>query len=109
MEALKLFPSHSTIHLKYAGFVRHVRGDIDRAGEHYKKAVKCNPQNVDALGGYASFLHGTNSSSSSKKIAEELYNSAIELDNTHVNNLCNFGLFLSEELQQYNKAESMYK
>ena len=37
------------------------------------------------------------------------YIQAIELDNTHVNNLCNYGLFLCEIRQQYTAAETYYK
>lgn len=34
---------------------------------------------------------------------------AIGCDPTHANNFCNFGLFLSEELKEYPRAEEMYK
>lgn len=34
---------------------------------------------------------------------------AVKLDPTHVNNYCNYGLFLSEEIKDYEKAEVMYQ
>lgn len=72
-------------------------------------SVKYNPQNPDAVGGYASFLHGIHGTNGNKKLIEDLYNSAIVLDSTHVNNLCNFGLFLSEVMNAFPKAEGMYR
>ena len=35
--------------------------------------------------------------------------SIVQADETHTNNLCNYGLFLSEEKRDYAKAEDMYK
>lgn len=94
------------MHLKYAGFLRHVRRNHDQALQHYKRAVETNDSNADAIGGYASFLHGTKSD---KVLVETLYERAIAVDSVHVNNLCNFGLFLSEERDAYERAEAMYK
>ena len=94
------------MHLKYAGFLRHVRRNHDQALLHYKRAVEVNDANADAIGGYASFLHGTKGD---KVLVENLYERAIAVDNAHVNNLCNFGLFLSEEREAYERAETMYK
>jgi Tfp pilus assembly protein PilF len=37
-----------------------------------------------------------------------LYKQAVKIDSTHTNNLCNYGLFLSEERHQYSEAEKMY-
>ena len=56
MQAIKLFPD-SSIHLKYAGFLRHIRRDLKGAENHYRLAVEANPENADACGSYASFLH----------------------------------------------------
>ena len=58
LRALALYPQHSSLHLKYAGFLRHARRDIVGADKHYELAVTTNPENSDALGSYASFLHG---------------------------------------------------
>jgi Tfp pilus assembly protein PilF len=68
-----------------------VRRNVNAAEVEYKKAIESNPNNADALGNYASFLHGVH-----KKIdeAEKYYKLAVDLDDTHANNLCNFGLFL---------------
>lgn len=55
---MELFPDHSSTLLKYAGFVRHVKKDRKLAELFYKKAVEANPKSADALGNYASFLHG---------------------------------------------------
>ena len=65
MKSLELFPNQSTILLKYAGFVRHIKKDNKTAEEFYKKAIAANPQNSDALGNYASFLHGSSGKSNS--------------------------------------------
>ena len=64
---------------------------MNAAEVEYKKAIESNHNNADALGNYASFLHGVH-----KKIdeAEKYYKLAVDLDDTHANNLCNFGLFL---------------
>ena len=59
MKALELFPSNSSIHFKYAGFLRHARKDDKGAELHYTLACEANPENADALGSYASFLHAT--------------------------------------------------
>ena len=57
----------------------------------YRLAVETNSENADALGNYASFLHGVH-----HKIeeAETYYIRAVKADDTHANNLCNYGLFL---------------
>lgn len=89
-KSLQLF-GHSSIHLKYAGFLRHVRKDLAAAEEHYRASVTSNPRNPDAMGSLASFLHGVHHRNDE---AEELYKAAADLDDTHANNLCNFGLFL---------------
>lgn len=128
-KALTLFPDHSAIHLKYAGFLRHVRRNVPIAEEHYKLAASiCDGQvaaegeqkqddgvsadfhygsnAADAYGSYASFLHGVH-----HKIdeAEIFYKKAVVADETHANNLCNYGLFLSEEKKDFVEAENMYK
>ena len=82
---------HSSIHLKYAGFLRHTKRDIPAAEKHYLRAVETSPQNSDALGSYASFLHGVHNNT---KEAEKYYKKAVEVDDLHTNNLCNYGLFL---------------
>lgn len=33
----------------------------------------------------------------------------LQADSTHVNNFCNFGLYLSEELGKFEQAEEMYR
>jgi len=106
--ALGLFPNHASMHLKYAGFLRHVRKDMERATFHYRLSTEVNPNYADGLGSFASFLHGTGSNGD-KKYTENLYQRAVEADKTHVNNFCNFGLFLSEEIGDYDKAEQMYR
>jgi len=57
-------------------------------------AIESNQSNPDAAGSYASFLHGVKGDIA---LAETYYVQAVELDDTHANNLCNYGLFLSEE------------
>jgi Tfp pilus assembly protein PilF len=99
-------PNQSSIHLKYAGFLRHVRRDLKEAEVHYQKAISTNPNNPDALGSYASYLHGV---AGNMKEGERYYRAAIEQDHTHANNLCNYGLFLSEEKRDYKEAEKYYK
>lgn len=84
-------PTHSSIHLKYAGFLRHVRQDVSNAEKHYKLAISSDPSNADALGNYASFLHGE---LGNMEDAAQYYEHAVIADATHVNNLCNYGLFL---------------
>jgi tetratricopeptide (TPR) repeat protein len=42
-------------------------------------------------------------------MAGELYAEAIKQDTFHANNLCNYGLFLSEEKGKYALAEELYK
>lgn len=90
-KAILYYPTHSSIHLKYAGFLRHVRRNISAAEEHYTLAVEHGKDNADAVGNYASFLHGVH-----RKLdeAEIYYKKSIELDQFHANNLCNYGLFL---------------
>ena len=63
MKAVELYPNQSSILLKYAGFVRHVKKDSKAAEELYRKAIDANPLNSDALGNYASFLHGSSDKS----------------------------------------------
>eukprot|EP01039_Chlorochromonas_danica_P009067 gene9067-10006_t len=104
--ALSLYPQQSSIHLKYAGFLRHVRKDLVGAEDQYKQAILTNPSNAEAVGSYASFLHGVLRRTSE---AEALYQQACQLDDTHANNLCNYGLFLSEERQDYEGAEKKYR
>lgn len=91
VKALELYPQHSSIHLKYAGFLRHSRRDVSGAEKHYLRAVETSPSNSDALGSYASFMHGVHNN---LKEAEKYYKKAVEADFTHTNNLCNYGLFL---------------
>lgn len=91
LKALDLYPQHSSINLKYAGFLRHTRRDIPGAEKFYLKAVEASPNNADALGSYASFLHGVHNNI---KEAEKYYQKAVDADDTHTNNLCNYGLFL---------------
>ena len=91
LRALELYPQHSSINLKYAGFLRHTRRDIPGAEKFYLKAVEVSPNNADALGSYASFMHGVHNNI---KEAEKYYQKAVEADDTHTNNLCNYGLFL---------------
>jgi tetratricopeptide (TPR) repeat protein len=108
-KGIELYPDHSSIYLKYAGFLRHVRRNINAAEDYYKLAAAlCDdgsqPKSssgitfkgygsnaADAFGSYASFLHGVH-----HKIdqAEYYYKKAVEADETHANNLCNYGLFL---------------
>lgn len=100
--SLSEHPKQSTVHLRYAGFLRHVRRDNVDAEKHYKLAAESNPQNSDAVGSYASFLHGVSRNYDS---AEYYYGKAVTIDSTHINNFCNFGLFLSEERTDYIRAE----
>jgi Tfp pilus assembly protein PilF len=93
--AIQYFPTDSSIHLKYAGFLRHVRKNIDGAEKEYLAAIAENSKNADALGNYASFLHGVRRNSAD---AEKFYKMAVELDDSHANNLCNYGLFLRYRL-----------
>ena len=89
--ALTLFPGHSSLHLKYAGFLRHAKRDIAGADKQYQLAVQNNPENADALGSYASFLHGVLGNMDG---ASRYYEVAVKIDPTHANNMCNYGLFL---------------
>lgn len=58
IRAAELYPQHSSILVKFAGFQRHVKKDAAAAEALYKAACDANPNNADALGSYASFLHG---------------------------------------------------
>ncbi len=89
--ALETYPSHSSIHLKYAGFLRHVRRNMKGAEDEYRKAVETDPNHADALGNFASFLHSVYKDIPN---AEKYYILAVQADETHANNLCNYGLFL---------------
>lgn len=106
-KSISLFPKHASVHLKYAGFLRHARKDTDRATKHYREAIEVNPTYADALGSFASFLHSTQHAD--KSMIESLYQRAVDADKTHVNNYCNYGLYLSEEVGKFEKAEDMYK
>ena len=113
-QSIAELPHQSSIMLKYAGFMRHIRKNLPKAEKYYKRSIETNPNNADAIGTYASFLHGGGGSGSGNnnndlEIIEKLYQRSIELDVNHPNNLCNYGLFLSEEKHDYNKAEMMYK
>ena len=79
LQALKLFPQHASIHLKYAGFLRHVRKDLPGAATHYRTATEVNPDYADGLGSYASFLHGTQGAGGGTSLAEGLYQRAVEV------------------------------
>jgi Tfp pilus assembly protein PilF len=61
------------------------------ADKHYELAVSADPMNADALGSYASFLHGVIGNMDG---AAKYYLQAVRVDLTHANNLCNYGLFL---------------
>lgn len=76
LAALSFYPNHASIHLKYAGFLRYVRGDLEKANHHYRSSYECNQEYPDGVGGYASFLHGTGGD---KKLAESLYEKAIQV------------------------------
>ena len=94
LKALALNPSHSSLNLKYAGFLRHIRDDVNNAEKHYKLAILNDPSNADALGNYASFLHGD---LGNMEEAAQYYERAVTADMTHANNLCNYGLFLRSD------------
>ena len=49
------------------------------AEKYYKLAIKANPENPDALGSYASYLHGVKGDVDA---AEEKYVKAVEIDTT---------------------------
>ena len=106
LKAMELYPDHSSIQLKYAGYLRHIKKDLIGAEDYYRKSCLSNPNNSDALGSFASFLHGVIGNMTEAVV---FYEKSIEVDNTHANNLCNYGLFLSEEQKNYEKAESLYK
>jgi tetratricopeptide (TPR) repeat protein len=76
LSALSFYPNHASIHLKYAGFLRYVRGDLEKASQHYRLSYECNPEYADGVGGYASFLHGTGGD---KILAQSLYEKAIKV------------------------------
>ena len=80
--------------------------DVSSSQVYYEKAVQANPDNVDAIGSLASFLHGVKKEFERANI---LYELALQKDPNHLNNLCNFGLFLSEEKHIYDQAEAMFK
>jgi tetratricopeptide (TPR) repeat protein len=103
-KALELYPFQFTVHLKYAGFLRYIRQDLVLAEKHYKLAVDIN-SNSETLGTYASFLHSINKVDE----AEALYQKSVDIDKTHINNLCNYGLLLSENRKQYHLAENYYR
>jgi tetratricopeptide (TPR) repeat protein len=107
-ESLKQLPTQSSCHLKYAGFLRHVRKNFISAEHHYEKAVASNPRNIDALGTYASYLHGLGDAKGLEK-AQDLYERCVKIDPCHPNNCCNYGLFLSEERGDYKRAEELYE
>lgn len=106
LKSLELYPFQSSIHLKYAGFLRHVHKNVKDAEKHYKLAIETNNESSEALGSYASFLHGVLGDITS---AESYYEKAVAIDDTHVNNLCNYGLFLSEEKGKFERAEELYR
>ena len=106
IKALQAFPNQSSIHLKYAGFLRNVLKDQKKAAKHYTLACDANPNNAEALGGFASFLHGVVGDTVA---AGEYYEKAFQVDHTHTNNLCNYGLFLSEIKKNYKRAEEVFK
>ena len=76
MRALELFPKSSSMHLKYAGFLRHTKTDMKGAEEHYKIASEVSDENADAIGNYASFMHGVVGDMYS---AEALYERAVKV------------------------------
>jgi tetratricopeptide (TPR) repeat protein len=107
-QSLTAHPMQASIHLKYAGFLRHVRKELSAAEHHYRKAIETNPNFIDALGTYASYLHGMGHQKGLDD-AEKLYERCVEIDPCHPNNCCNYGLLLSEERHNYKKAEKMYE
>ena len=94
---------HSSLHLKYAGFLRHNRQDVIGADQQYELATSTNPNNADALGSYASFLHGVLGNMDE---AGSYYERAVTVDPTHANNLCNYGLFLRLNASLYTNRVS---
>jgi tetratricopeptide (TPR) repeat protein len=76
LSALSFYPNQASIHLKYAGFLRYVRGDLENASQHYRLSYEHNPEYADGVGGYASFLHGTGGD---KILAQSLYEKAIKV------------------------------
>jgi Tfp pilus assembly protein PilF len=103
-KAIELFQCQCTTMLKYAVFLRYVRRDNDAAQKMYLRAIEVSP-NAEALGTYASFLHSIHDIAS----AESYYHQAIQLDSTHANNLCNYGLLLYEEKEDFTLAEELFK
>ncbi len=45
-------------HFLPTGFLRHIKRDVAKSETFYLKAIEVNTENGDALGSYASFLHG---------------------------------------------------
>ncbi len=117
-----MFPKHASVVLKYAGFLRHVKKDATQAELHYRKCTEINPQYAEGLGSYASFLYGTRRN---MNLVESLFENSIQvfvlwlqdiqvirlmqIDPYNVSNLCNYGLYLSEEKRDYTRAEEIYQ
>lgn len=105
IKSLELFPYQASIHLKYAGFLRYIRNDLVNAEKHYEAAVDANPESSETVGNYSSFLHSIHNIEK----AEIMYQRAVDIDQNNINNLCNYGLLLSEERHRYHLAEDYYK
>jgi len=99
-----LFPTQGSTLLKYASYIKQCTNDSTKLFQLYTHIVEVSPS-CEAFGQFAAFLHGI------RRIpeAEHFYLKSIELDNSHVNNLCNFGLLLYEEKHEYEQAESNFR
>ena len=95
-QAILQYPNHAGILTKYANFLKSVIGDIDKAEIHYIKAIEANAKSADAVGSYAVFLHSKNGGEDNDDKALKYYEEAYKLDDTHVNTMSNYGLYLAE-------------
>lgn len=49
-KAIELYPTHSSIIMKFAGFQRHAKKNLTEAEKYYRQACNVNPTNSDAIG-----------------------------------------------------------
>jgi Tfp pilus assembly protein PilF len=97
-------PEDATNLAAYGSFLENTIGDLTRAEEMYRKALKSDPKHYVALRNYATFLEKKGDVSQ----AEKMYQRALVLRSRDLFMICSYGYFLESVKGSYDEAEAIY-